>query len=79
MEHDDENRANRPRKSTTFLTLHKRQADLLGKHERNEQTQEEKVIQIGTNILLPLRRDALRLAKGHTPIFTLKQLTIDRS
>lgn len=29
MEHDDENRANRPRKSTTFLTLHKRQADLL--------------------------------------------------
>lgn len=30
MEHDDENRANRPRKSTTFLTLHKRQADLLG-------------------------------------------------
>lgn len=41
MEHDDENRANRPRKSTTFLTLHKRQADLLGKHERNEQTREE--------------------------------------
>ena len=29
MEHDDENRANRPRKNTTFLTLHKRQADLL--------------------------------------------------
>lgn len=43
MEHDDENRANRPRKSTTFLTLHKRQADLLGKHERNEQTRGEKV------------------------------------